>query len=207
MKHPDPLKIAVFDLNETVYHKSSKDEFFRFIAYRKPGKLLNVLQLGLYALLKEGKLVNKTTYKENFFHYLDGLEPALVERYAKEYWSLEWPTHFHPALLKRITDLRKAGTQVYFITGALDIYVKPLFEHFLQVDAWIATRTQYIQGRYRIIGKACKDEEKIRRLEQLVNPREYEITEAYSDKEEAILKEARKAFLIKDKNIKAINPR
>lgn len=207
MKSNDPLKIAVFDLNQTVYHKSSKDEFFRFVAYKKPHKLLNVYHLGLYSLIKELNLINKTEFKENFFHYLDGLEPALVERYAAEYWSIEWSNHFHPALLERIAQLREAGIQVYFITGALDVYAKPLFEHYLQVDGWIGTRSQYIKGRYRIIGKACKEEEKIRRLQQVVSPREFEITEAYSDKKEAILQVARQAFLVKDQKIQAITPR
>lgn len=201
MENTSPVKIAVFDLNKTAYNKSSKDEFFRFIAYKKPLKLLNVFQLGIYTLVKELKLINKTTFKENFFHYLDGLEPALVDRYAKEFWSIEWPNHFHPVLLEKIARLREEGTLVYFISGGLDVYVKPLFEHYLQVDAWITTRTQYIRGRYRIIGKACKEEEKIRRLEQLVKPAEYEITEAYSDNKEAILKVARQAFLLKEGEI------
>lgn len=206
MKNTTPIKIAVFDLNKTVYNKSSKDEFFRFIAYKKPQKLLNVFQLGIYTLVKELKLINKTAFKENFFHYLDGLEPALAERYAKEYWSIEWPNHFHPVLLERIARLREDGTLVYFITGGLELYIKPLFEHYLKVDGWIGTRTQYIHGRHRIIGQACKDEEKIRRLEQVLKPHEFDITEAYSDSEEAILKVAHRAFLIKDQNILPITP-
>lgn len=163
--------------------------------------MLNIFQMGFYTLLKEQKLVSKTEFKENFFHYLDGLEPATLQDYAREYWSNQWPDHFNSSLLAKIAELRQAGIQVYFITGTLDIYVAPLFEHFLQVDGWLATRTQYIKGRYKVIGKACKDEEKIRRLQQFLYAQPFEIIEAYSDKEEAVLQQAKKAFLVKNEEI------
>jgi phosphoserine phosphatase len=201
MKSTKTIKIAVFDLNQTVFNKSSKEEFFRFLVAKKPRKLLNLFQMGFYTLLKEQKLISKTDFKENFFHYLDGLEPSTLQDYAREYWSQQWPDHFNASLLAKIEELRQAGIQVYFITGALDIYVAPLFEHFLQTDGWLSTRTQYIKGRYKVIGKACKDEEKIRRLQQLLYTQPFEIIEAYSDKEEAVLQQAKKSFLVKNKEI------
>lgn len=204
MENTDKVKIAVFDLNQTVYHKSSKDDFFKFLITKKPKKLLNIFQMGLYTLFKEHKLINKTVFKENFFHYLDSLEPAKVYEYASEYWSAQWPEQFHDTLLEKIAALRQEGIQIYFITGALDVYVAPLFDLYLKPDAWLATRTHYQHGRYKIIGKACKDEEKIRRLQQYMQPKNYVIGEAYSDKEEAILKKASRAFLIKDKEIIAL---
>lgn len=190
------LNIAVFDLNQTVYNKSSKEEFFRFIFHKRKKKAFHLFGMGLYTLAKELGLINKTTFKENFFHYLDHLPPQTLEAYASEYWAGEWPQHFNQEILRRIDTLRSRGIGIYFVTGALDCYVKPLFEQFLQPDGWLATRTQYINGRYKLIGRACKDEEKIRRLNQLIHPRPYQVTEAWSDKEEAILQIAQQAFIV-----------
>lgn len=195
------IKVALFDLNQTVYNKSSKDEFYKYICYKRNYKLLDLLQMGWYTLKKELNIINKTEFKENFFQYLDKLPPAQVEEYAAEYWSIEWPKHFNPALLKHISSLQQSGVKIIFITGALDLYVKPLFEHYLVPDYWIATRTQYSRQSYAIIGKACKNEEKLKRLQQMLHPQLYEIVEAYSDSKENMLEAAQQAFLLKEGKI------
>jgi phosphoserine phosphatase len=200
-----PLNVAVFDLNLTVYNKSSKEEFFRFICRKRKEKALHILGMSLYTLGKKLGLLNKTTFKENFFHYLDHIPPETLEAYAREFWAQEWPQQFNRQLLERIENLRQEGTAIYFATGGLDCYVKPLFEEFLRPDAWLGTRTQYINGRYKIIGKACKADEKIKRVNQLIHPRPYQITEAYSDKNEAIMQVAKQAFLIKEGEIQRLS--
>lgn len=194
----EPVAIAVFDLNQTVYRKSSKDEFFKYICYKKNYKLLNILQIGLFYAFEKAGLVNQTRFKENFFSYLDGLPPEKVQQYARQFWQVEWEEHFNEQLLKRIHELQEQGVQIIFSTGALDVYVAPLFEHHLPVDAWMATETEYKDDSYQIKGQANKGKEKIRRLDTHFGPKGYRILEAYSDAKEAILREAEKAFLIRD---------
>lgn len=196
-----PIKIAVFDLNQTLYRKSSKEEFFKFICKKEPPKLLNLFRMGIYTLAKEWKLISKTTFKENFFRYLDRLPPDRLEGLAREYWATEWPEHFNEKLLERISVLREKSIRIIFVTGTLDAYVKPLFEEFLVPDHWIATRTQYSRKSYKIIGKACKDQEKIRQLNRHFHPRSYELIESYSDKKEPVLEAAQKRFLLKENQI------
>lgn len=195
------LEIAVFDLNQTVYKHSSKEDFFRFICRKRKRKVLHLFGMGLYTLGKELGLLSKTSFKENFFHYLDGVPPQALEAYAREYWQEKWPQQFNKELLQRMNELRRQGIGIYFVTGTLDCYVKPLFEEILKPDAWLATRTQFINGRYKVMGKACKDEEKIKRLNQLLHPRPYRVAEAYSDKKEAVLQLAKSAFIVKDDTI------
>jgi phosphoserine phosphatase len=194
---PETVKVAVFDLNQTVYRKSSKDEFFKFICYKKNYKLLNILQLSVYGLMKKLKLINQTRFKENFFRYLDGLPPEQVRKYARQFWDVEWEDDFNEPLLKRIKELREQGVQIIFITGGFDVYVAPLFEEQLQVDAWMATQTHYSKGSYKIKGKALKDEEKVRRLNKHFAGKPYTLVETYSDKEEVLFKLAEKAYLMK----------
>ncbi|WP_017730267.1 haloacid dehalogenase-like hydrolase [Nafulsella turpanensis] len=206
MSNSSLLNIAVFDLNQTVYNKSSKEEFFKFIIHKEKPKAFHLLSMGVYSLGKKMGLLNKTTFKENFFHYLDNIPPQKLKAYAYEYWAGEWPLHFNPELLSRIEELRSRNVAICFATGALDCYAQPLFEHFLQPDYWLATRTQYVQGRYKIEGRACKDWEKIRRINQLIHPTPYQIVEAYSDENEAILQLAQKGFLSKDGKIVPRHP-
>lgn len=192
-----PIQVAVFDLNQTVYRKSSKDEFFKFVCYKKNYKLLNVFQIALYGVISKLRLLNKTDFKENFFSYLDNLPPEQVHRFAAQFWRLEWDDQFNHPLLKRIEELRQQGIEIIFITGAYDIYVAPLFENILQVDAWMATQTRYEENTYKIKGKALKDEEKLRRLKEHYAGKPFRLVETYSDEEEVLFKIAEKAFLMK----------
>ena len=189
------LKIAVFDINGTLYTKTSKEEFFRFICFRNSYKLLDIYRLLLFKLLGALRLINQTQFKENFFSYLDHLPPEQVTRYATEYWSIEYPHYFNRELLKRVDQLRGQGVKIFCISGGLDVYMDPLYELF-PVDAHISTRVLYKNNTYRVVGEACKGEEKIRRLEEYLDGQPYQVVEAYSDDEEAILDKAEKAYLV-----------
>ncbi len=194
---PEPLKIAVFDINGTLYHKTSKEEFFRFVCFRNSYKIADIYHLLLFKTLGSLRLVNQTQFKENFFNYLDDLPPDQVKQYAAEYWLIEYPTYFNETLLERVEELRKEGVQIYCISGGLDVYMDPLYELF-PVDGHLSTRVRYEKDTYKIVGKACKEEEKIRRLEEHLDGQPYEIVEAYSDDQEAILKEAKQAYLVRE---------
>lgn len=193
----EPVKVAVFDLNQTVYRKSSKEGFFKFICYKKNLRLIYVFQLALFGALSELKLISKTVFKENFFHYLNGIPPKQVYQYALQFWGIEWDEHFNKPLLQRIEELRQQGVKIFFITGTYDVYVAPLFEHFLPVDQWMATETSYEGGTYKIQGKALKDEEKLRKLDEHFGSTPYRLVETYSDQKEVLFEKAEKAFIMK----------
>lgn len=195
MSHQNPTKIAVFDINKTLYIKSSKEEFFKYVCFKKGYKLLNIFQLIIFKIIGKFRLINQTEFKENFFSYLDHLPPEKVMQYAREYWSIEYPQYFNKKLLNRVEELQKEGIQVICISGGLDVYMKALFEYF-KVDNYFYTKTKYVDESYKIVGEACKGKEKIRCLDKHFQPGNYRIMEAYSDDPEDILDHAEKAFLI-----------
>lgn len=191
------VEIAVFDLNKTVYNKSSKEEFFKFICYRYQYKLANVFRLLFFGLLGKLHAINHTDFKENFFRYLDHLSPSRVQEVAEEFWRVEYPKYFNAEILRRMDELRATGRQIVIATGALEVYVLPLFD-LLPVDYFCGTRTAYADGVHRIVGIANKEEEKLRRLDEYYGQGQYRIVEAYSDDPEAMLDRAERAFLVKD---------
>lgn len=192
-----PANVLVFDLNQTFYNKSSKDEFFKFVCAKKPHKLGYYLQMVWYKLLLKLNQIRQTEFKENFFNYLDHLPPEKVTEYAKEFWQQEFPKNFNAKLKKRFTEARKKGDLVFCATGGLELYVKPLFDLF-PIDGLVGTKVTYNGKTYLVEGKACKREEKLNRIVQFFKGKPYTITEAYSDSKEDILDEAEKAFLLKN---------
>ncbi len=193
-------KIAVFDINGTLYNKKSKEEFFRYVCYKDSYKLLDIYYLILFNFLAKIRAINQTEFKENFFNYLDNIPPEVAEQYAREYWSIEYPQYFNRELLDRVDNLRKEGVKIFCISGGLDVYMNPLYE-FFPVDAHMSTRVKYNGKTYKIIGEACKGKEKIRRLDEYFQGKPYQVVEAYSDSKEDILDIADKAFIVKKGHI------
>ncbi|WP_373058047.1 HAD family hydrolase [Zunongwangia sp. H14] len=195
-------KIVVYDLNKTLYNKSSKDEFFKFICYKKGYKLLHLFQLSGLKLMGKMKVISKTFFKENFYNYLKNLPPDTVKRYAEEFWNMEFPDKFREKMLSDIKKFKAEDVEVYIITGGFEVYTKYL-EDLLPVKV-LGTKTEFKNGNYEVIGKACNDQEKVRRLQEDVNG-EFRIIEAYSDDKEEILELAENAYLVdEDGNLEKI---
>ncbi|HSJ11107.1 MAG TPA: HAD family hydrolase [Gillisia sp.] len=197
---PGGIEVVVFDLNGTFYDKSSKDEFYKFICSKRPKRLKYLLQMGYYKLLLKVHQIRQTEFKENFFNYLDDFPPAMVEKYAREFWNREFPQNFNKELLSKFSEFKAKNIVVFCATGGLELYVKPLFDIY-KIDGFAGTRVKYDGHTYLVQGEACKGEEKIKRLEKFLDGQSYRIIEAYSDSKEEILDRAEKAYLIKDGEI------
>lgn len=191
-------QVAVFDLNGTLYNESSKDEFFKFICTKKPASALKYFHMGRFMILKKLHMVGQTEFKENFFRYLDGIDPVQVSEYAREFWEKEFPSNFNRSLMLRVKELKQQGIGVYIITGALELYVRPLMKMYKEIDGYAGTRTEYRNQKHLVAGDACKGRVKLKALHGLLNGEPFRIVEAYSDSKEPILDEAQNAFLIKD---------
>lgn len=189
-------RIAVFDINGTLYNKKSKEEFFKYVCYRKNYKLFSLYNLILFKFLGKIRIINQTEFKENFFNYLDGLPPDKVDRYAREYWSVEFPYYFNDKLLKRVEELRNDDVKIVLASGGLDVYMKPLLE-FFEADEYFFTQVKYTNQTYKVVGKACKGKEKIRCIEEYFRGEPFRVVEAYSDDPEPVLDLADKPFMVK----------
>ncbi|MDT0690361.1 HAD family hydrolase [Salegentibacter sp. F188] len=194
-------EIVVYDLNQTLYKKSSKDEFFKFICYKKGYKLVHLFQIGLLTVAGKLRLMSKTYFKENFYDYLNKIPPEKVQKYAKQFWNVEFPEHFREEMVADIIEKDKAGIKVYLVTGGFEIYTKYL-EELLPLKV-IGTLTKYVNEDYKIIGKTCNDAEKIRRLDAEIDG-DYKILTSYSDDDEEILYEAEKGYFLEDGELKLV---
>ncbi|MCB7481943.1 HAD family hydrolase [Christiangramia sediminis] len=195
------MKVVVYDLNKTLYRESSKDEFFKFICYKRNYKILNLIELGWYKFMGKLRLITKTEFKENFYNYLKGLDPQTVKKYARQFWDMEYPEKFRSYMIDDIKKFHDAGIKVYVITGGFEVYTKYL-EELLPVKI-LGTRTEYENGNYKVIGKACNDQEKLKRLGEDTNGN-YQIIEAYSDDKEEILFNAEKGYFLNDDKLELV---
>lgn len=188
--------IAVFDLNQTLYSRPSKDEFFKFVCFKKPHKRWVAVQIAWWYFLKGRGIIGDTRFKENFFNYLDGIHPDKVAEYARDFWRMEYPKHFNADVLAQVERLKSEGVKCVICSGAMAVYMNPLKE-FLPMDRYISTKTVYKGGTYKIVGESCDEENKLAMIREVYGD-DVRIVEAYSDEEEPMLDVAEKAFLVKD---------
>lgn len=196
MAEKKAIKVVVFDLNQTFYNKSSKEEFYKFICTKRPKRIRYFFEMLYFTLLKNLNLIRQTEFKENFFNYLDELPPEKVEAYADEFWRREFPQNFNPEIKQRLEKAKAEGQDIFCATGAFEVYVKPLFNLF-PVDGFAGTVAKFDGETYKVQGKACKGEEKVNRLKEHYKDKEFTITEAYSDKEEELFEITEKPYLVK----------
>ncbi len=196
MANLEKTQVVVFDLNKTFYYKSSKDEFYKFICSKRPWRIRYFFEMIYYKFLLKINQIRQTEFKENFFNYLDGLPPEKVKAYAEEFWKLEYPKNFNPEIKARLEKARAAGKEIFCASGAFEVYLEPLFKLY-PVDGFAGTKARFTGQTYVIEGRACKDEEKTRRLEEHYQGKPFTITEAYSDKKEDMFDQTEKPFLVK----------
>lgn len=189
-------KIVAFDLNKTLYKKSSKEEFFKYICFQEKHKVLNIFQVLTVKAIGKLRLMSITSFKENFFKYLNNLPPDKVNKYAHDFWKSQYPEGFNKEVLEKLKAYRKEGVQAYIITGGLEVYASPLLD-LIKVDGLLGTQTKYVDNRHKIEGKACKAEEKINRLDRTFGTGNYNLIAAYSDENEYMLDIAKEAYLVK----------
>lgn len=194
-------RVIVIDLNQTFYNKSSKEEFYKFICRKQPNRIWYFFEMFYYKLLLKLNQIRQTEFKENFFNYLDKLPPEKVETYAREFWQQEFPRQFNQELLVHLKRAQAEGQEIFCATGALEVYVKPLFALF-PINGIAGTRTTYTGKTYKVLGEACKAEEKVKRVQDHYQGRNFTITEAYSDRGEELFALAQKPFLVKNGEIK-----
>jgi phosphoserine phosphatase len=192
--------IAVFDLNQTLYSKPSKDEFFKFVCFKKPHTLWNSLQIAWWYFLKNRGLIGETRFKENFFNYLDGIHPDKVAEYARDFWRMEFPKHFNADVLAEVERLKREGIKCCICSGAMAVYMNPLKE-FLPMDRYISTKTVYKGGTYKIVGESCDDTYKLVLIREVYGD-DVRILEAYSDQAEPMLDAAEKPFMVENGKIR-----
>ena len=196
MPTEEAIKVTVFDLNKTFYQKSSKEEFYKFICAKRPKRVRFFFEMFYYKILSKLNLIRQTEFKENFFNYLDKLPPEKVTAYAREFWQREYPQNFNQEIKARLEKAKSEGQQIFCATGALEVYVKPLFDLY-SINGLAGTQTEYTGKTYKVIGKACKGEEKVKRVKEHYKNKNLTITEAYSDQEEELFNITERPFLVK----------
>ena len=93
-------------------------------------------------------------------------------------------TSYYPGVIEELKKKKEEGYTIYICSASVEAYLRFCR---LPVDEIIGTKTEIINGRYtsRMIGKNCKNEEKVVRIQEIIKNHnlaiDYDQSYAYSD--------------------------
>lgn len=174
-------RIAFFDFDGTITTKDTLLEFIRFsrgTARFYAGFLLNSPYLVAYKL----KLISNQTAKEKVLRFFFGQMPVNeFEEQCSRFASQVIPQLIRPRALDEIKKLQENDTKVIIVSASPENWVHK-WSDTLGVKT-IATQLTVQEGKLTgtIAGNNCHGKEKVRRIQQNFNLKEFEEIYAYGD--------------------------
>lgn len=173
-------KFAFFDFDDTLIHGDSGRKLLKYYLHRHPlsvwrlGKV--VIHYALYMLKVEP--LNKA--KSAWLYPLDRMSDEDI----RHFYKTELEASYYPGVIAELKKRKAEGYTIYICSASAEAYLRYCE---LPVDEILGTKTAIVNGRYtsKMIGKNCKDEEKVIRINEILKNHnleiDYDLSYAYSD--------------------------
>lgn len=158
------MKVAFFDVDNTI---TSKDTFFKFalfLFFRFPWRIFRVYRVFFYYLITRVFGFDRILVKCEIIKILNGLDSHMVEQVIEEFVVKRVQPILHAKALQKIAQLKKEGYQIFLCSASLELYLSKLGE-ILQVGV-IATKTKQMENGKFQLGAHCYQEGKWKRIEE-----------------------------------------
>lgn len=194
------MRTVIFDLDGTI---TRKDTYLPFLynCVRKSGLRPSAALLPLYALLNLLGIIGNERLKEVFLDKtlsgvragnLDGVIDGFIERLLE--------TGLNRDVIAILNAHLRENDSVIMATASFDIYTRRLAER-LGIKNVICTRAEIRNGIItgRLLGRNCRGEEKLKRLEEAVTEEQWKDSIFYTDHHSdlPVLKKVSRGFLVR----------
>ena len=175
------MTIAIFDFDGTITTKDSFEDFIFFthgFAKTILGILINSPILILYLL----KIIsNEQTKQRIFAHFYGGWEESRFNHCAEQYAKMHLPKILRPKALERLSWHKKEGHKIVVVSASFENYLSVWCKKE-SIDL-IATQIEIKEGKLtgKFASPNCYGDEKIRRINQVLNLKDFSTIYAYGD--------------------------
>ncbi len=175
-----PTAFAFFDFDDTL---ARGDSIFPYLLYCIRRGLAPKRQLfrSAWAFLKwKVKPETGRAAKETTLSYIAGRSVTEMDEIARGFFRDVQKKHFFLEGVEELHRLREQGVMTVIVSASSDVYMRVLPE-FLPVDHVLSTICEVHDGRYTgKVGKNCKGEEKVRRIQTWLEEQDLSIDKARS---------------------------
>ena len=173
-------KFAFFDFDDTLIHGDSGRALLSYYLKKHPLAFWHSFKIGiLFALYLVG-IVSFQKAKSAWLFPMDKLNDDQLNDFYQKYLV----PRYYDNVIKELKQKKEAGNLVYICSASIEGYLRFCD---LPVDGILGTKTKVVNGKYtsEMIGKNYKNEEKVIRLNEVINKLgvevDYDNSYAYSD--------------------------
>ncbi len=171
-------KFAFFDFDDTLLPKDSMGRLIIYCLRKYPYYFIYLFPIAFYGILYGLHIVSFIPLKERILFPLK----FLSEEELADFYSSSLIPNYYPEVLKELKEKKEAGYLIYLVSASPENYLKYTD---LPLDALIGTRIDVSNGKVKVVGKNCKGEEKVRRINEVLKENnlqiDYENSYGYSD--------------------------
>lgn len=173
-------KFAFFDFDDTLIHGDSGGKLLKYYLKKHPLSCLKLLKVAFHYILYLLKIEPLNKAKSAWLYPLDNMDDTEI----KHFYQTCLEPCYYPQVIAELKKKKEEGYIIYICSASVEAYLR-FCE--LPVDEIIGTRTKVIHGKYTslMIGKNCKDDEKVVRINEIIKNHnleiDYDLSYAYSD--------------------------
>jgi HAD superfamily hydrolase (TIGR01490 family) len=175
------MNLALFDFDGTLTSKDSLGEFLKYSVSRSK-YIINMIKFIPYFIMWQTKLMPNNITKEKLFDiFFRGIDEIEFKKIARNYALNKLDLI---VLKKRLAILQKHqqnGDRVIIVSASMKCWLEPWCKkHKLEL---IATELEFVNSIFtsKFSTPNCHGDEKVNRIKQHLNIKDYEIIYAYGD--------------------------
>ncbi len=161
-------ELAIFDLDGTLIQHDSYVPFLTLWLKHHPERVAHALILPMVGWYYKLAAKDRDYIKEKFLiACMQGTRRTELAWFARRFWQRFLKRRANIPMIERLRAYHQDGVPVWIVTASFEFYVEPI-RRFVPVAKVLGTQArwneEYLAGT--IVGKTCRGEEKIRRIEQ-----------------------------------------
>ena len=175
-----PTAFAFFDFDDTLARGDSILPYLIFCIRKGLAPKRQILKAAAAFLRWKLQPSAGRAAKETTLSYIAGRSAEEMDGIAREFFRDVQQKRFFKEGLAALDKLQREGVKTVIVSASSDVYMRVLPE-FMPVDQVICTTCEVQGGCYTgRVGKNCKGEEKVRRIQEWLDARELSIDRAAS---------------------------
>ena len=179
-------KLAIFDVDFTITKKETLLEFYKFMVKNNIKYLIYLPKILFAGILYALKIIDAEKAKLIFISFINGIKEKDMDELVRKFYKENLSSIIYEEAYNTIKKRKKEGCRIYLISASPEFYLKE-FYNLKEIDKILGTKVILEDGVYKrkFIGKNCKGEEKVIRLNQVLKEEgievDYKNSYMYSD--------------------------
>lgn len=162
-------KLAIFDVDFTITKKETLLEFYKFMVKSNAKYLIYLPKILFAGILYGLKILDAEKAKLIFISFINGIKEKDMDDTVSKFYKEKLSLIIYEEAYNTIRERKKEGCLVYLISASPEFYLKE-FYNIKEIDKILGTKVVMQDGVYKrkFIGRNCKGEEKVIRLNQVL---------------------------------------